>query len=108
MADRVRYRLRIYGKVQGVFFRKYAQMTAQSLGLGGFVRNEPDGSVYAEVEGPPEAVENFVKMGPSGIPCRKGRTRGSGGELKAPPRRNFFHPLSCRKPVITSDTGQPA
>jgi acylphosphatase len=79
MADRVRYRLRIYGKVQGVFFRKYAQMTAQSLGLGGFVRNEPDGSVYAEVEGAPEAVENFVKWG---IPCSKGRTRGSG---KKPP-----------------------
>jgi acylphosphatase len=71
MADRVRYRLRIYGKVQGVFFRKYAQMTAQSLGLGGFVRNEPDGSVYAEVEGPPEAVENFVKWAHRGSPAAK-------------------------------------
>jgi acylphosphatase len=69
MADRVRYRLRIYGKVQGVFFRKYAQMTAQSLGLGGFVRNEPDGSVYAEVEGSPEAVENFVKWAHRGSPA---------------------------------------
>jgi acylphosphatase len=71
MADRVRYRLRIYGKVQGVFFRKYAQMTAQSLGLGGFVRNEPDGSVYAEVEGAPEAVENFVKWAHRGSPAAK-------------------------------------
>ena len=71
MADRVRYRLRIYGKVQGVFFRKYAQMTAQSLGLGGFVRNEPDGSVYAEVEGPPEAVENFVRWAHRGSPAAK-------------------------------------
>jgi len=71
MADRVRYRLRIYGKVQGVFFRKYAQMTAQSLGLGGFVRNEMDGSVYAEVEGPPEAVENFVKWAHRGSPAAR-------------------------------------
>jgi acylphosphatase len=89
MADRVRYRLRIYGKVQGVFFRKYAQMTAQSLGLGGFVRNEPDGSVYAEVEGPPEAVENFVTMGASRLPCRQGRTRGSGKKPPSSPQLLF-------------------
>jgi len=82
MADRVRYRLRIYGKVQGVFFRKYAQMTAQSLGLGGFVRNEPDGSVYAEVEGPPRSRRKLRAMGPSRLPCRQGRARGSG---KKPP-----------------------
>mgnify|MGYP001033126765 CR=1 FL=1 len=71
MADQVRYRLRIYGKVQGVFFRKYAQMTAQSLGLGGFVRNEMDGSVYAEVEGPREAVEHFVQWAHRGSPAAK-------------------------------------
>ncbi len=71
MAARVRYRLRIYGKVQGVFFRKYAQMTAQSLGLGGFVRNEMDGSVYAEVEGSLEAVENFIKWAHRGSPAAR-------------------------------------
>lgn len=69
MAARIRYRLRIYGKVQGVFFRKYAQMTAQSLSLGGFIQNEMDGSVYAEVEGSPEAVENFVKWAHRGSPA---------------------------------------
>jgi acylphosphatase len=46
-------------------------MTAQSLGLGGFVRNEPDGSVYAEVEGSPEAVENFVKWAHRGSPAAR-------------------------------------
>ena len=71
MAARVRYRLRIYGKVQGVFFRKYAQMTAQSLGLGGFVRNEMDGSVYAEVEGPSEAVQHFIQWAHRGSPAAK-------------------------------------
>jgi len=82
MADRVRYRLRIYGKVQGVFFRKYAQMTAQSLGLGGFVRNEPDGSVYAEVEGSPEAVENFVRWAHRGSPAAKVERVEVEGSLK--------------------------
>ncbi len=65
----MRYRLRIYGKVQGVFFRKYAQLTAQSLNLGGFIRNEPDGSVYAEVEGPQQAAENFVQWAHRGSPA---------------------------------------
>ncbi len=69
MAARVRYRLRIYGKVQGVFFRKYAQITAQSLSLGGFVRNEIDGSVYAEVEGPPQAVQHFIQWAHRGSPA---------------------------------------
>jgi len=69
--ERIRWAMRVYGQVQGVFFRKYAQMTAESLGLGGFVRNEPDGSVYAEVEGPPEAVENFVQWAHRGSPAAK-------------------------------------
>jgi len=33
---------------------------AQSLGLCGFVQNESDGSVYAEVEGPEDKVEHFI------------------------------------------------
>lgn len=71
MTEWVRYRLRIYGKVQGVFFRKYAQMTAQALGLGGYVQNEPDGSVTAEVEGPLAAVERFVQWAHRGSPAAK-------------------------------------
>ncbi len=71
MAERVRYRLHIYGRVQGVFFRKYAQMTAQALGLGGYVQNEPDGSVTAEVEGSLEAVQQFVQWAHRGSPAAK-------------------------------------
>jgi acylphosphatase len=61
------YNLRITGKVQGVFFRASSRDTARDLGLSGFVRNEPDGSVYAEIEGPPEKLDRFVewvKQGP--------------------------------------------
>ncbi|MCS7188899.1 MAG: acylphosphatase [Bacteroidia bacterium] len=63
-----RWRLRVFGKVQGVFFRKYAQMTAQSLGLAGFARNEPDLSVTIEVEGPIEKLELFLKWSYKGSP----------------------------------------
>ncbi|MEN3041319.1 MAG: acylphosphatase [Bacteroidia bacterium] len=65
----VRWRIRVYGKVQGVFFRKYAWLTAHSLGLTGFVKNEPDGSVLAEVEGAPEQVEKFVQWAHRGSPA---------------------------------------
>ncbi|MCS7297618.1 MAG: acylphosphatase [Bacteroidia bacterium] len=63
--------MRIYGRVQGVFFRKYAQMTAQALGIGGFVRNEPDGSVLAEIEGAEEELERFVQWAHRGSPAAR-------------------------------------
>lgn len=69
--ERARWRVRIYGKVQGVFFRKYALMTAQALRIGGFVRNEPDGSVLAEIEGPLESLEQFVQWAHRGSPAAR-------------------------------------
>lgn len=68
-----RWRVQVFGRVQGVFFRKYAQMTARSLGLGGWVRNEPDGSVLAEIEGPPEKLELFVQWAHRGSPSAQVR-----------------------------------
>ncbi|MGI8824539.1 MAG: acylphosphatase [Chloroflexota bacterium] len=64
-----RKRLHIYGQVQGVGFRYYMRQRAGSLQLGGWVRNCPDGSVEAVVDGPDEAVESLVawaRGGPSG------------------------------------------
>jgi acylphosphatase len=52
--------LRVYGRVQGVGFRYYTQKTAMEHGIDGFVRNMPDGSVYIEAEGEPDALERFV------------------------------------------------
>lgn len=60
------YNLRITGKVQGVFFRATSRDTARELGITGFVRNEPDGSVYAEIEGPAEKIDRFVKWAEHG------------------------------------------
>jgi acylphosphatase len=56
----VRVRLRIHGHVQGVSFRYYARQRAAALGLSGWVRNCPDGTVQAEAQGQEDAVENFV------------------------------------------------
>jgi acylphosphatase len=61
------WNIRIFGKVQGVFFRASTQERARALGLRGFVRNEPDGSVYIEAEGDAEALQqlaDWCKQGP--------------------------------------------
>lgn len=67
--SRARVRVRAHGRVQGVFFRAEAQARAESLGLGGWVRNAPDGTLEAVFEGDPERVDSMVewcRRGPSG------------------------------------------
>jgi acylphosphatase len=61
-------RLRIHGRVQGVFFRQSAADEANRLGLAGWVRNAPDGSVEGEAEGPRPSVEAFVRWSQHGPP----------------------------------------
>jgi acylphosphatase len=59
----------ISGRVQGVGFRYFAQDVAAREGVSGFVRNRPDGSVEAHVEGEIEAVtrvERALAQGPPG------------------------------------------
>lgn len=52
-------RFHVHGEVQGVGYRRFAAREAQVLDLGGWVRNEPDGSVSGEVEGPEAALAAF-------------------------------------------------
>jgi acylphosphatase len=64
-----RARVRVHGRVQGVFFRAETRDRARSLGLAGWVRNCPDGSVEAVFEGDRERVQSMVDWcgrGPSG------------------------------------------
>lgn len=64
-----RAHVRVRGRVQGVFFRTEARHRARSLGVTGWVRNEPDGSVEAVLEGDGERVDLLVswcRRGPSG------------------------------------------
>ena len=57
---------RVSGRVQGVSFRWYAQEQARALGVRGWVRNEPDGSVLLHAEGDDAAVDALVEW------CRRG------------------------------------
>lgn len=55
-----RVEFEIFGKVQGVYFRKFTQAKAKSLSLGGWVMNTARGTVVGCVEGPQETVETMV------------------------------------------------
>lgn len=63
--------IRIYGQVQGVFFRRTAKEEADKLGLTGWVRNRSDGSVEAMAVGPKEKLLEFVKWCKKGSPFAK-------------------------------------
>lgn len=52
--------LRIYGKVQGVYFRDSAVMLSGELGLNGWVRNRSDSTVEVLLEGESAAVDAFI------------------------------------------------
>jgi acylphosphatase len=58
--------VKVTGRVQGVSFRWYARQEAERLGVRGWVRNDPDGSVTALVEGEETAVDTMVAW------CRRG------------------------------------
>lgn len=68
MADPARAHVIVIGRVQGVFFRASTRETALELGLAGYVRNLPDGSVEAVFEGPIAAVEQAVTWSRTGPP----------------------------------------
>lgn len=59
-------RLRISGRVQGVWYRGWTVERAGALGLDGWVRNRRDGGVEAVVCGTCEAVERMI------LACRRG------------------------------------
>ncbi|MEO5853603.1 MAG: acylphosphatase [Nocardioides sp.] len=77
----------VTGRVQGVAFRYHAQEQARRLGVTGWVRNEPDGSVVAHLEGEEEAVGSLVawcREGPpyarvSGVDVRPSEPTGARG-----------------------------
>lgn len=66
MAENVRARAAISGRVQGVAFRFETQWAAERIGVRGWVRNRPDGTVEALFEGERERVEEMLAW------CRRG------------------------------------
>ncbi|XP_012550885.3 acylphosphatase-1 [Bombyx mori] len=49
----------VFGKVQGVFFRKFTQKKALELGLKGWVMNTAQGTVIGQLQGPSTAVDDM-------------------------------------------------
>jgi len=64
--DKIRIRAEFYGQVQGVGFRYTARHAAGALGLTGWVRNEYDGSVSAEVQGDRDVIQEWLRVIQSG------------------------------------------
>ncbi|MCL4464785.1 MAG: acylphosphatase [Chloroflexi bacterium] len=66
---RARAHVRVYGDVQGVFFRSTARGVADVYDVTGWIRNVPDGSVEAVFEGEEAAVKEMVAW------CHEGPVR---------------------------------
>jgi acylphosphatase len=65
----VERRLVVTGRVQGVGFRWFARETAHGLGVAGWVRNMPDGTVVCEIAAPPDVVARFTAELRAGPPA---------------------------------------
>ena len=64
--DKIRIYAVFHGEVQGVGFRYTARQAANALGLTGWVRNEYDGSVSAEIQGDRDSIQEWLRMVNSG------------------------------------------
>ncbi|MDZ4846164.1 MAG: acylphosphatase [Chitinophagales bacterium] len=71
MIKKLHYNIKVTGKVQGVWFRDSTRKKAMELGVSGFVRNEPDGSVYLEAEGTQDSLQHLAAWCAVGPPKAK-------------------------------------
>lgn len=60
MQTKIRKHIVFYGRVQGVGFRYYAVNKANQLGLTGWVKNLPDGTVEMEVQGEEPLIDQLI------------------------------------------------
>jgi acylphosphatase len=74
---RVRTRVVVHGRVQGVFFRDTLRREASRQGVDGWASNRSDGTVEAVFEGPPGSVSRLVELsrkGPRGADVEQVQT----------------------------------
>jgi len=69
----------VTGKVQGVYFRQSAREKATQLGITGFVKNQPDKTVYIIATGVQEQLGAFVAW------CRQGPPQGQVSDVLVQP-----------------------
>ncbi len=68
---KIRMNIVVRGSVQGVSFRYYTRLRARELGVTGWVKNLPDGSVAASIEGDEADVQSLVDWCRSGPPSAR-------------------------------------
>lgn len=81
------HRYIVAGRVQGVGYRYFVLQQAEALGVTGFARNRPDGSVEVVAEGPEDLLEQLgerLREGPAfstvtGLECESIAPRGDSG-----------------------------
>ena len=54
-------KIKVSGRVQRVGYRYFVQHWAEDFGIGGWVRNQRDGSVFLEAEGRKDRIEKLIK-----------------------------------------------
>jgi acylphosphatase len=68
VAEVIGRKVRVFGRVQGVFYRQWAVHLARALGVAGWVHNSKDGTVEAHLEGEEEAVLEMIEQMRDGPP----------------------------------------
>ena len=68
---KVRVQVTVHGRVQGVAYRYYTRLRALELGVNGWVRNVPDGSVEGLFEGDGPDIKTLVEWCSSGPPAAR-------------------------------------
>ena len=68
MGETAAFHAKVYGRVQGVNYRRFTQRQAVQLGLQGYVRNLPDWSVEIHAEGEKEQLEKLLEILQKGPP----------------------------------------
>ena len=61
----------IHGRVQGVYYRAFARRRAAELGLAGYARNLPDGTVEVRAEGERERLQRLISHLENGPPAAR-------------------------------------
>lgn len=86
--------IKVYGKVQGVFFRQNTIAKARALNLTGYTLNARDGTVEIMAQGNPENIEAFIAW------CHRGpeRARVDKVEVKEVEEKSSFRSFELRYP----------
>lgn len=92
--ERKAVRLRITGKVQGVWYRGWTVEQATALQLDGWVRNRRDGSVEVLAAGHPDAIDRLIRA------CRKGPSAARVEDIEISPAQGITAQGFTQKPTV--------